>query len=298
MEEFAAVPERVEAGITEFLWTVERFFGKFTGMRLGVQLSGGLDSSLIIGLLRYFGIPYSLVGMFTNRYEFRTESAIQRKLAADAQRAILLNYEEHLPLTALDEVPAHQHPDLSSCGFAADDAMAAACVEVGIDVLLSGFGGDIVLGNEAPCDSYPWRPAIFNDTWLQDLVYGRRGVELMPFFGDADVSACIWNMRRGQAADPSKLWARDYFRTFLPTELVNFTYKADFWGIYIDGLLNAIPDLRHLHERAFELTGHPYFAEQSLNDLLSCDLSTCDKHLYQLIEARISSALWYVALLR
>ena len=48
--------------------------------KFGVQLSGGLDSSLIIGILRNVGIEPVLIGLSNDRYEFRTERIIQEIL--------------------------------------------------------------------------------------------------------------------------------------------------------------------------------------------------------------------------
>lgn len=290
-------PQLFDSGIDDLLCYTSRFFERFKGKHLGVQLSGGVDSSLIIGILNHLNLPYSLVGMTTSRYEFRTEAFIQRKLGDEAKRTILLNFEDYLPMTNIESIPSHQQPDLSSCGYSSNTAMAEACNEAGIEVLLTGNGGDVLLGTEVPHDSFNWRTGIFNDNWMQDVVYAPKGVELLSFFADRGIVECIWNMRRGQAEDLSKIWARKYFQEFLPAELVNYTFKGDFWGLYIDGLINNLPRLRKLHDQALEISQNPYFSKHNMDLILSNDLLNCDQRLYQRIESRISAAIWFVALL-
>lgn len=297
VEERGFSPQSSESDIDEFLLKSEIFFRKFQGKHIGVQLSGGVDSSLIIGLLKHFGIEYSLIGFCNGRYEFRTESFIQDLLAKDAKQSKLINNEDYLPYSGLSRVTPHQLPNLSSCGFAANEAMAFGCNKLGIDALLTGCGGDVAFCNNVSNGECSWIPAIFDDSWLQDLVFTPKGVQVVSFFGDHDILECLWNLRRGQKADPRKLWARHFFRDFLPKELVEFTYKADFWGLYIDGMVNSLPEIRSIHKRAHELSGNPYFAEENLNAILKNDLLNCDQKLYQKMEARISAAVWIKALL-
>jgi hypothetical protein len=283
--------------LEDFLSKSKAFLERFQSNHIGVQLSGGVDSSLIIGILKFLGIKYTLIGYCNKRYEFRTESYIQNLLAEECDGSIFIDYEAHLPYSGLIYTPTHQHPDMSCCGLSANQAMASACQDAGVDILLSGCGGDLALGDDVNGANSRWVPALFNYSWLQDIVYSPKGVRLLSFFSDHDILECLWNLRRGQKADPRKLWARHYFRDFLPKELVDFTYKADFWGLYTDGLVNSLPEIRLIHKRAYELSGNPYFEEENLDEILKNDLFNCDQKLYQKIEARISSAVWIKALL-
>ena len=297
IEEAAHMPRSFDVDTANLLEAADVFFARLHGKHIGVQLSGGVDSSIIIGLMKHLSVPYSLVGMTTNRYEFRTESFIQKKLRDGARKTILLDFEDYLPMTSLDEVPPHQQPDLSACGYSSNTAMAQACIELGIEVLLTGSGGDVLLGTEVPENTFNWRTGIFLNAWLQDIVYAPHGIKVVPFFADRGVVECIWNMRKGQPEDSKKLWARKMFSDFLPRELVDYTFKGDFWGLYIDGLINNIPHIRKIHDQAFELSNNHYFERSKLDDLLSHDLCNCDQRLYQRIESRMSSAVWYVSLL-
>lgn len=270
------------------------FFHGFEGKKIGVQLSGGLDSSVIIGLLKHLEIPHGLVGLEMPRYEFRTERRIQQILAEVNDSVALINHEGCLPLAHIKNLPAHQYPDLSSNNFASNKNMAQACEELGIEILLTGMGGDVILGGECPSDptQCDWRLNCFTDWWLNQYVYKPHGVTTVPFYGQPKVVSALYNLRRGQKEDIPKKWARNYFRQFLPNELTVFTYCADFWGLYIDGLRNAIPTAKKLNDLAHEITGLEYFSESNYDKVFSEDLLECEKTTYQKIESRISISAW------
>lgn len=288
-------PGRPASRLDDFVNASAEFFSRIGGRRIGVQLSGGVDSSLIVGLLQHLGIPYSLVGMSTRRYEFRTERHVQEVLAGQCSSFRLIDYEGHLPLSNVQSAPAHEYPDVSLINFSADQAMAKAAAELGVETLLSGSGGDVVLGTQVPaepgiCD---WQPSVFNYPWPKDIVYAAHGVQLESFYADTGVVNCLYHLRRGHAHDPNKHWARRYFRAFLPSELCDYTYRADFWGIYMDGLASAQSELIEIHEKAYKITGHSYFEKENLEELLGKDLLLrTEKTVYQQIEARAAFSAW------
>ncbi len=289
---------QVEGSREDFLKAALTFFARFDGRKIGVQLSGGFDSSLVIGLLRHFGIPHGLVGMESDRYEFRTERIIQHRLAEQNGDVLLIDEATCLPCSRLRDVPPHQIPDLLSLNHAQDRDMADACERLGIEVLLSGGGGDNLLGQAVPADpaASTWRPQTFTDSFAVDLAYRPRGIEFLSFFGDPGIVDACFRLRRGQSGDPLKRWARGFFRDFVPRELTDYTYCADFWGRSIDGLLAALDPVRRLHAEARDLTGNGYFDAERLERLFAEDLHRPRKELYQRIEARISAAVWVVGL--
>ena len=133
---------------------------------------------------------------------------------------------------------------------------------------------------------------MFSDPWPADLVYAPQGVQLIPFFADEGFMNCIYNLRRGEKEDNSKWWARKYFVKILPQELVNYNYGADFWGLYISGMQEALPTIKELFNQAYSLTNHKNFSPKSINVLLSQDLLNAKKEMYQEIEARAAFAVW------
>jgi hypothetical protein len=294
LEDLRFQPSLAAVSLEELVESARVLFSSYEGCHIGVQLSGGVDSSIIIGLLRACGIPYSLVGLSAERYEFRTERHVQLKLAKECGNAELIDYEQCLPLTGLETVSSHAWPDLSCINFASDTCMAEACNRLGIEVLFSGSGGDVILGTAVPenPDDCDWHPQIFNYPWPKEVVYAQHGVELVSFYDDPQIVNGLYNLRRGQRDDADKLWARQFFRNFLPSELVDFTYRADFWGVYVDGLQGALNTIRNLNSRAYELTGFGYFEPSSLECLLSEDLFQTKKTLYQKIESRAALSVW------
>ncbi len=284
-----------KAGNTrDFFLAAEAFFDTLGAKKIAVQVSGGLDSSLIIGLLKLFKVPHLLIGMASARYEFRTERVIQEYLASSCSDACLLDYEAHLPFSGLAAVPAHQCPDLASINYSSSKAMACACESRGVDVLISGAGGDMILGNAMRSTlPIPCHPHFFNDAWLQETVFTPSGVTCISFFSDPNIAGSLCRLRQGYSADISKLWARNVFSDLLPFHLVDSVYKADFWGHYVDGLQQALPFVLAANERAYEITRKRHFSPDRLRTLVNADLFSSNMSLYQTIEARLSVALWY-----
>lgn len=291
-------PKLQSTTINDFLEASAIFFDQYKSKHIGVQLSGGFDSSIIIALLKHFKISFSLVGMTSSRYGFRTEKYIQELLASWGKNTVLIDFEDYLPLSQLENVPAHQHPDMLNLNYHTNKAMAIECQKMGIEVLLTGSGGDNLFAEsiQSKSNESSWMPQIFRDSWLEDISYAPHGIEVVPFYADLGIMNTIHNLRLGQAEDNAKLWARLFFKDFLPQELVNQTYCADFWGLYIDGLLNAIPTIHKLFEQAYDITANPYFSSQKTNELLNQDLRDAQKTMYQEIESRISLAVWLNAL--
>lgn len=288
------VPEIFEAGMDSFLTAARDFFNNFKDKKIGVQLSGGLDSSFIIGLLKHFQIPFYLVGLTTQRYEFRTEIYVQQILSKWAIESILIDYEKYLPLSNLNEVPKHQYPDAIVNDYSSNNAMALECKRMGVEILLTGEGGDNVFSEPIPSDpkKCTWIPQSFGNNWLSENVYSPLGIDIIHFYEYKGILDAIYNLRLGQGEDRAKLWARQFFKEFLPNELVNFSYHADFWGIYISGLQKALPQIKIICKRAFELTQNQYFSEDSINSLLSTDFFGEKKEIYQKIEARVALSVW------
>lgn len=261
-----------------------------------MQVSGGVDSSLVIGLLRFLDIPHFLVGMVSSRYEFRTERAIQEHLLSRSGSGALVDYESHLPLSALNNVPRSTSPDVALLAHSANQAMARVCQENEIDLLISGAGGDVLLGGDLRTGSPPCHPHFFQEPWSQEFVYAPAGISYHSFFSDPAIAGCLCALRAGQSEDNSKFWARQFFRDFLPERIVDSLYKTDFWGLYISGLTASLSDIRSLHAAALNATGSNYFSPSNLERLLARDLMECDQSLYQQLESRISAAVWFATI--
>lgn len=294
------IPKIVDASLDLFLKESHRFFKQYNGKQIGVQLSGGLDSSIIIGLLHHFKIPFKLVGLANKRFEFRTERHIQNILSEWAEETILVDYETCLPYSHIEKVPPHQYPEEYIRSFGPDYIIAQKAKELGIEVLLTGQGGDNVFGDkidENP-ENLKWMPHTYYQGWPEDLVYEPQGVELVPFYADEGISELIYNLRLGQKADIPKVWARQFFKDFLPRELVDYTYHSDFWGFIIDGVQEMMPKLPLLFEQTYDLTQNKYFNNDKVKQLMAIDLLDHKKETYMQIEPLLGIAVWIDSLVR
>lgn len=299
MEEERFVPRQREMTMSLFLDTVERYFARFEGRKIGVHLSGGLDSSLIIGLLHHFGIPFNLYGMVTDRYEFRTERRIQDLLAPLGERTCYVHIDEHPFYNLLDRYPFHQIPDSYIKSYDSATTIAEEARRDGVEVIFGGQGADTLFVDAIPTEVGAISFNIGNEfavPWEEDLVYHPRGVELVSFYGDPEIIEAIYNLRLGKASDAWKLWARDFFREFLPRELAEYHYVADFNGLSLSGLEAAKPVVNRLFEEAYDLLRHPIFSPESTQVMRETNVFKFDYKLYSAYCARISIAVWLHAL--
>jgi hypothetical protein len=172
--------------------------------------------------------------------------------------------------------------------------MALECNRLGIEVLFTGDGGDNVFAETVPTtpEHCTWLPQSFGDSWLAENIYTPLGVNIVAFYAEPSILNTIYSLRMGQGSDNEKLWARKFFNKYIPNELVDFTYCADFWGIYSSGFINAIPEIKNLLEYAFEMTQNRYFSKESFNTFLSKDFLHANKEVSQKIESRVALAVW------
>ena len=288
------IPNLKKCDWDSFVDTSKDIFLRNKGKRIGVQLSGGLDSSIIICLLNYLNIPFYAIGMSTQRFEFRTERHIQEALKSLAVETILIDYEKHLPMSNLFSIPPHQYPDINSLNYSAELVMAEEAKKLGIEIIYTGDGGDNLLAepisvNPLDCG---WKPQNFTSSWISENVYKRKGIEIVSFYSFPEIMDLIFNFRKGLNEDCLKLWARAFFKSILPAELSNYHYRADFWGIYISGLNEATNEIKKLNKQAFELTNFYHFSEQYQKKLIEKDLLKTNKELYQEIESILALAVW------
>ena len=294
-------PNLVEATYESFMSAAEMFFHQFDGKHLGVHLSGGLDSSLIICLLNHFGIPFELVGLQSNRYEFRTERVVQDKLASLGKRYQLIDLDLYPFYSNLDKTPKHQIPDSYIKMNEADGAMASEFERLGVDIVLSGQGGDSLLTEDFRNISQFKGFNINNEftiPWEEDLLYAPRGIKLVSFFSDTNIIDQICSLRIGQGQDALKWWTRSFFKDLLPRELSEYAYFGDFFGHSVSGLEMAKPTIKLLFEEAFELIKHPIFSPQQTKAFLNEDILSFGYKEYCAFGTKVSIAVWLHSLFR
>lgn len=289
------------ATLNTFLSAAERYFSRFAGKKIGVHLSGGLDSSLIIALLKHFRIPFVAIGLCSYRFEFRTERVIQQIMSEYADDALLLDMDNYPFYSNLDKKPKHQIPDANIKMLDASFALAQEFSDRGCEVVFSGQGGDTLLAesmkNIGTFDGYNIGNE-FTFPWEQDFVYRPMGIELHSFFSDKEVIDQITSLRMGKNEDPLKMWARDFFASLLPNELSKFTYCADFFGHSMDSLHQAKPSFKMLFEEAYDYLQHPLFSPKGIKQILDTDILTLEYKTYCDFCSKLSIAVWIHSLFR
>ena len=216
-------------------------YRKLTAERpIAIELSGGLDTSVIIDIARAIGMNFVLVGTISKRYEFRTERLVQDLMCADDPTAFI-EEDEVLYFTRLKDVPLHAQPSSSCITHWTSHKIADAASKLGARFVLNGTGGDQLFAcdirNTESDYSMPdvYRGWALYSGWTDDNVYKPKGMRYVPSYSLWPVPQYVWSMRRECQADPQKWFARKLFKGRLPRELTEFAYKAGFEGSVYDG---------------------------------------------------------------
>ncbi len=287
------------SGLDRYLEIAANYFRGLNARLIGVHLSGGLDSSLIIATLHHLGIPCVAIGGSAATYEFRTERAVQHRMFDYATRGKLIDFDEAPYYSDLSAFPPTQIPDgfFKSYAFScrlADEFKAAGC-----DVIIGGQGGDSLfvdgisdfnslafnIGDEFRVDSD------------RDLVYSPRGLRLESFFAHKPLIDFICTERIGQKDDPLKWWARHYFKDILPRELSEYAYFGDFFALTMAGLENSRPEISRMLATAYELSANDVYSPRNVEKFLSQDIFSFEHKDYIKFCSLIATAIWYNSLL-
>lgn len=285
-----------KADLDSLLHICERLLVLSRNGAVGGDLSGGLDTSIVIELLKHFHVKVLLIGMKNSRYEFRTESVIQKYYANGFENSLLLNYEEHFPFSNLLTTPVHQLPSASSLFYSRAMQAAIKYRENEINTVFNGNGIDALLcefplkdGDQRHPES--WFIWMMDDNWLNEYVFSTYGINYVPAAASKFLVDLIWLMRSGEQEDLRKRWGRRFFKDFLPKELVSYTYKADFVGTYMDGLWNSMQEISKIFSVTHSITDRHEFSQSSLEALVD-KLERNDDEQKKLINSRVSFANW------
>lgn len=292
-------PKYHSANLDSFLKVAEAYFNSFKDKKIGVHLSGGLDSSIIIGLLKHFNIPFSLVGLTSRNFEFRTERVIQQKIAEWTDEVVLIDMDDVPNFSDIENIPPHQVPADGISGYLSAKIIAETFRKMNVDIVFTGMGGDNVFGDSILKENkdFFWQPYEYRIPWTEDYVYKPQGIELISFYADPNIINEIYSLRLGQKTDIPKIWAREFFKDFLPTELVIHTYSADFWGVWLTGLNEARPTIKHLFEQAHHFLENSHFEPKNIKPFIEQDFFNLTKPHFLQLASRISVAVWLNSLL-
>jgi len=247
---------------------IQKFIQPLKKYKIGVELSGGLDSSIIISMLIANGIEPFLIGFSCDRYEFRTERHIQSLYKNKVQNTILLDSRQILPFQNLLNCPAHQLPNPTSLYYYSKQVSAKHCKENGIEILFNGMSGDALCCESIFGKSMPesWHNWMMDNRWFHENVFTKSQVQYLPVYTNT-LASKIFNERVNMGFDSQKIWARLFFKEYLPSELVNYTYKADHVGDLIEGIKRSYYEVKELFKTTEELTKNRAFSESSLSKL-------------------------------
>lgn len=291
-------PRKIETSLEKFLEISESFFKKLNAKRIGVHLSGGLDSSLIMAVLKQLNIPFVPIGLQISSYEFRTERQIQNTLLSWGEDGYLVSDAEVSFYESVDQLPATQIPCGVFRGYYVANRLAHEFKKRGCDVVLSGQGADSLfvdpikgiehisfnIGNE------------FAVSQESEIAYEPHGIKLISFFADKSIIDFITSARIGQKDDALKYWGRRYFKDWLPEELTNYTYFADFYASTSYHLKLSQPTVGKIMNEAYELTHYPIFSPAEVRQFLNQDIYSLEHSAYIKLCSMISVAIWFKSL--
>lgn len=287
-----------DCSFSSFIEASARYFDGLNAKRIGVHLSGGLDSSLIMSLLKVLDLPFVPIGLKSDTFEFRTEKKIQEILLEWGEDGLLIDIEDCPFYSDMISIPAHQIPDGDIKSVASAKALAKAFIERGCDVVLSGQGGDSLLVDEVK-DIQDLTFNIGNEFinyTEQDRIYGPAGLRLESFFADTEIIDILCSARIGQKDDPLKLWMRRWAKDILPRELSEYAYFADFFGLTSWGLHEATPVIKELMGEAYEISHFSHFSPKNVKKFLEQDVFSFEHRDYIEYCGLISVASWYHSL--
>lgn len=287
-----------KCSFSDFVELSEDYFKKLNAERIGVHLSGGLDSSIVICLLKKLGIPYTAIGLKSDTYEFRTERRIQELLSHLNEDSQLIEISSYPFYSKLDEIPFHLWPLASIKSYWQNEILVNAFAKRGCDVVISGQGGDSLLvgqGSASPDLKFNLgNEFLLNE--LQEYNYGPKGIRLESFYAYKPIIDLISSARIGMTEDPLKIWMRNWAKDILPAELVEHTYYGDYFAMSMSDLDQAKPTIKHVFESAYALCGNELFSSSNTKKFINQDIFNFEYNDYIRFCSLLSVAVWYNSL--
>jgi len=274
----------------------EKFSRRIDCKNIAIELSGGLDSSLIIALAKQSGLDPILIGFESSRWEFRTENRIQKIFSAQASKYRLIDYEVVLPFSRLKDVPAHPLPDNSSLHHFGHETIANTAISLGASAVLNGLGIEpFLVESFIDSNKYYLKRLAMENAWANDFIFIPKGLQYLNVAKLIPVHNRLSSLRVGQDLDRKKLWAREYFSAILPAELSKYSYKAAFDGIFQAGLNAEAKSISEIFDLSFRVSGDTRFKVADMGGLIQ-NISLLQHKQYVEFIGVLSYALWISAL--
>jgi hypothetical protein len=287
-----------QSDLRSFTELFEKFSRRIDCRNIAIELSGGLDSSLIIALAKAIGLDPILIGFASTRWEFRTENRIQEIISSDASKCRLIDYETVLPFSRLQEVPAHALPDNSALHHFGHETIASSAHSLGATVVLNGLGIEpFLVESFIGANKYYLQRLAMENAWANDFIFLPKGLQYLNVAKIIPVYNRLRSLRIGQDLDRKKLWAREHFSSVIPMELSKYSYKAAFDGIFQAGLNAEAKSISNIFDLSFRISGDSRFKVPDLDRLIQ-NISLLQHKQYVEFIGLLSYALWINALVR
>lgn len=277
--------------LDDFIRIIKSKSNLLKNKKIGVELSGGLDSSIIIELLNLCEIDILLIGLKSSNFEFRTERKIQ-DFYANKYKSILIDSKNALPFSKLLECPQHYLPTKKSLFYNQVKTIAKRCADEDVAYLFNGILGDTIFCEKL--EMRTWQKWEFDNNWLNDFVFKPENVTYITT-NFKFVLDYIFKLRMNKGSDPYKIWARDHFKRILPPTLSEYYYKTDHFEEILEGVYLAEKEIVEIYKFAKDITKYNQFSVENI----SCDLKTL-KRMNSLelnaFFAKASFAVWIYSL--
>lgn len=265
---------------------IRRYCKAFKLDQTALEMSGGLDTALIFGLLEAVGRAPLLIGVVSNRYEFRTESYIQ-KLIMKNRKSIELDEAGTYPFFAIKNTPQHTIPDKNSLFYGFFEKTKNALPN-SVKLLINGVSGDELLAQSIERVHHRW---MMNEWWAREHIFGPAGIDYLSAYSLLGVMRNIEYLRKNLGEDSQKLWARQNYAEFLPKELTSYSYKAAHDGILYQGLLEAKDQILEVCRFSQQINRDSRLSEKYVKTLISKWRQYSHEQLIELL-AVVSFAVW------
>jgi predicted DNA-binding antitoxin AbrB/MazE fold protein len=239
---------------------------KATKGKIAIEISGGLDSSIVIGMLEKLGYEPILIGSVSELYKFRTEKHIQEIIAKKFKKVILTE-SFALQFTNLLETPAHFLPTYTSLHHSLGANTINLLKEHDVKYIFQGTAFDAMLVEAINNNPNDIRWPTLQDNWTHDYVFAPHGSAYIDIAALTPIKQMLLSLRNGLAQDRQKWWARKFFASVIPPELSNYAYKANFGPLWWDGLLSSAEQITHIVNTASEITGLSVFENFKIQSL-------------------------------
>jgi len=239
---------------------------KATKGKIAVEISGGLDSSIMIGMLEKLGYEPILIGTFSDLYKFRTEKHIQETIASKYKN-VILSESFLLQFTNLLETPAHFLPSYMSLHHSIGANTIKLLKEHDVKYVLQGVAFDSMLVEPIQGNPNEIRWPTLQDDCLNDYIFTPQGASYIDVAALTPIRQMLLSLRNGQPQDSQKWWARKFFSSVIPPELSNYAYKANFGPLWWDGLMSSSEQIIQVVDTAWKITSLPVFENFKMQSL-------------------------------